>query len=225
MTRYVTRKIRKHVGKVIIPPTPEEILDDHFNYPDYIEHILNLKVDRDLLEEFFDSNEADFTPIDPRVTGAFEEFENAIIVLQKQYEEEIKDRRLSQDYNQAMKKIAQAYFDKLQSITIFKLQKEQKSDAFFIKMSELASILNQVVDIKRNIENGAENRLTAFVNREIPLGKLYIYDLTKIQNNEVYLKHKKALDRYRRNVFSKLLDDEGVQYKPIEQLHFQRKKQ
>lgn len=224
MTKYVTRKISKHVGKVIIPPTPEEILDEHFNYPDYIEHILNLKVDRDLLEEFFDSNESDFTPVDHRVTEAFEEFENTIIVLQKQYEDEIKTGTLSLDYNRAMKKIAQAYFDKLKSITTFKLQKEQKFDAFSIKMSELVSALNQVVDIKRNIENGAESRLTAFVNREIPLGKLYIYDLTKIQNSKVYLKHKKALDKYRSNVFSKLLDDKGVQYKPIEQLHFQRKK-
>ena len=224
MTKYVTRKIRKHVGKVIIPPTPEEILDDNFNYPDYIEHILNLEVDYDLLEEFFDRDKTEFTPVDPRVTEAFEEFENSIIVLQRQYEDEIKTGTLSLDYNQAMKKIAQVYFHKLKVITTFKLQEEKKIQALTTKRSELVTALNRVVDIKRNIENGAESRLTAFVNREIPLGKLYIYDLTELRNREVYLKHKKALDRYRRNVFSKLLDDEGVQYKPIEQLHFQGKK-
>ena len=124
MTRYVIRKISKNSGKVIIPPTPEEILDDNFNYPDYIERVFNLKVDRHLLEKFFDRDEADFTPVDPRITEAFEKFENSIIVLQKQYEEEIKTGNLTIDYNQAMKNIAQAYFDQLKTIN-FKLQKDK----------------------------------------------------------------------------------------------------
>ncbi len=223
MTRYITRKISKNSWKVIIPPTPEEILDDNFNYPDYIKHILNLEVDNNLLEEFFDKDETEFTPVDPRITEAFEEFENSIIILQRQYENEIKAGTLSLDYNQSMKKIAQVYFNKLKAITTLKLQKEKEFQALTAKRSELVIALNKVVDVKRNLENGA-NRLTAFVNREIPLGKLYIYDLTELQNSEVYLKHKKVLDRYKRNIFSKLLDTEGVQYKPIEQLHFQRKK-
>ena len=45
MTKYVTRKISKRRGKVIIPPTPEEILDDNFNYPDYVKRILNIKIE------------------------------------------------------------------------------------------------------------------------------------------------------------------------------------
>lgn len=223
MTKYVTRKISKLAGKVIIPPTPEEILDDQFNYPNYIERILNLKIDYDLLEKFFDSNE-DITPVDPQITKAFEEFENDIIKLQRQYEEEIKKGNLSLDYNQAMKKIAQNYFDKLKAITTFKLQKEKEFQALTVKRSELVTVLNKVIDIKRNIENNAESRLTSFVNRKIPLGKLYIYDLTQLQKSEVYLKHKKMLDRYRRIVLSRLLNNEGVQYKPIQQLNFQRKK-
>ena len=224
MTKYVTRKISKLAGKVIIPPTPEEILDDQFNYPNYIERILNLKIDYDSLEKFFDSNEKDITPVDPQITKAFEEFENDIIKLQRQYEAEIKRGNLSLDYNQAMKKIAQNYFDKLKAITTFKLQKEKEFQALTAKRSELVTVLNKVIDIKRNIENNAESRLTSFVNREIPLGKLYIYDLTQLQKSEVYLKHKKMLDRYRRIVFSILLNNEGVQYKPIQQLNFQRKK-
>lgn len=119
---YIERKISKHQSKTIIPPTPERILDDNFNYPDYIKYILNLKVDHHFLEEFFDRNETDVPVVDPRITKAFEEFENSIIVLQRQYEDEIKTGTLSLDYNQAMKKIAQAYQIQLKTI---KLQKDQ----------------------------------------------------------------------------------------------------
>ena len=220
MTKYVTRKISKRRGKVIIPPTPEEILDDNFNYHDYVKRILNIKIDNHLLEEFFESSNEDFTPADPEINKAFEDYENAIIEVQKQYE--LCHTLL--DYNQAMKNIAQSYFDRLKKLTTFKLQKEQEFQALTAKRSELVTILNRVVNIKKNIEDGAESRLLAFVNREIPLGKLYLYDLTQIQNSEVYLKHKKALDTYRRKVFSRLLDQEGAEYKPIEQLHLQRKK-
>ena len=224
MTKYVTRKTDKHIGKVIVPPTPEEILDDNFNYPDYIKHILNLEADYDLLEEFFDRDEEDVTPVNPHITEAYEEFENAIVILQKQYEDEIKTGTLSLDYNKAMKKIARTYFDKLKAITSFQLQKEAEFKAITAKRNELVTALNKVVEIKRNIEDGAESRLTAFVNREIPLGKLYIYDLIHLQNNEIYLKNKKKLDEYRRIIVGRLLNDDGVQYKPIKDLNFARKK-
>lgn len=224
MTKYVTRKTDKHIGKVIVPPTPEEILDDNFNYPDYIKHILNLEADYDLLEEFFDRDEEDVTPVNPHITEAYEEFENAIVILQKQYEDEIKTGALSLDYNKAMKKIARTYFDKLKAITSFQLQKEAEFKAITAKRNELVTALNKVVEIKRNIEDGAESRLTAFVNREIPLGKLYIYDLIHLQNNEIYLKNKKKLDEYRRIIVGRLLNDDGVQYKPIKDLNFARKK-
>lgn len=107
---------------------------------------------------------------------------------------------------------------------VFKLQKDNKFDALTAKRQELISVLKKLVDVKRNIENGAEDRLTDFVNRKIPLEKLYIYDLTQMQNSDIYLKHRKALEKYRRKVFSRLLDDEGTQYKPIEELHLKRKK-
>lgn len=223
MAGYVA-KISKSSGKVIVPPTPEEILDDNFNYPDYIKHILNLEADYDLLEEFFDRDEEDVTPVNPHITEAYEEFENAIVILQKQYEDEIKTGTLSLDYNKAMKKIARAYFDKLKAITSFQLQKEAEFKAITAKRNELVTALNKVVEIKRNIEDGAESRLTAFVNREIPLGKLYIYDLIHLQNNEIYLKNKKKLDEYRRIIVGRLLNDDGVQYKPIKDLNFARKK-
>ena len=138
--------------------------------------------------------------------------------------DEIKTGTLSLDYNKAMKKIARTYFDKLKAITSFQLQKEAEFKAITAKRNELVTALNKVVEIKRNIEDGAESRLTAFVNREIPLGKLYIYDLIHLQNNEIYLKNKKKLDEYRRIIVGRLLNDDGVQYKPIKDLNFARKK-
>ena len=225
MTRYVTRKISKNIGKIIIPPTPEEILDDNFNYPDYIEHILNLECDYDLLEEFFDRDETKFTPVDPRVTEAFKEFENSIIVLQRQYEDEIKTGTLSLDYNQVMKKIAQVYFNKLKTITTLKLQEEKKFQALTAKRSELLNTLNKVVDIKSNIEADSDKRIQAFINGEILLRKLYCYDLERaIKKSEAFSRRRIILERYHTFIFANLIKEDGVSSKPIEELNFRRKR-
>lgn len=224
INNYVTRRISKHQSKTIIPPTPEEILEDNFNYPDYIEKCLNLKIDYDLFEKFFDSSNDNYSPVDPQISEAFDDFEKSIIEIQKQYEEDLKTKNQSQDYNQAMKKVAKAYFDKLKKINELKLQKEQEFKALTAKREELVNVLNKVVGIKRKIETGSESRLTAFVNRQIPLGELYVYDLTGNTKSSIYSSHRKALERYKRHVFGTLLNTEGIEYKPISKLNFQRSK-
>lgn len=122
---YITRKISKLAGKTIIPPTPEEILTDDFNYPDYVQRMLNLKVDKILLENFFEEDEKEITLVDPNISAAFNDFENEIIEIQKQYEEDLKNKCQSLDYNAAMKEIASAYFERLKAIESFNHQRKK----------------------------------------------------------------------------------------------------
>ena len=106
----------------------------------------------------------------------------------------------------------------------FKLDQEREFQALTVKRNELLNALNKVLEIKEKIETQAETRLNAFVKREIPVTKLYIYDLIKPTNSEVYKKHRKALEKYKRQIFSRLLNDEGIEYKPIGELNFRKKK-
>lgn len=218
----VTRQKGKYKGRTITPPSPEEILDDNFNYPDYIEHILNLNGGDDFVADFFDSQE--FNPVDPFITETYNTFEEAIYLVQKQYEEDLENKTVSLDYNREMKKIAQAYFDCLKNRTTLKLQEEAKFNAIVAKMSELVTVLSKVIDIKREIETESESRLIAASEKKLPKEKLYMHDLENSQNSEAYKKHEKAFKTYRDLVYSQLENADGIQYKPIEKLNFQRKK-
>ena len=219
--QYVKHKTKKGINKAIIPPTPEEILKEDFDYSKYIQEILNQKIDFETLEELYYSISETNEPADPNIQKLYEEFENDIISIQLEYEKDPVNKDI---YNKKMKAIAQKYFENLQSLINFNLQKEREFKELIIKRKELVSVLKQMLEVKKNIELNAQNRLNDFINRKIPLGKLYIYDLTKLQTTELYRKHYKALSNYRLHVFANLLDAEGVYYKPIEQLNIKGKK-
>lgn len=219
--QYVNHKIKKGVNKAIIPPTPEEILKDDFDYSKYIDEYLNIEIDYEKLEEMYYSISENKDPVDPNIQKLYENYENEIISVQLEYEKNNIDKKLC---IKKMKIIAQKYFEDLQKLVKFKLQKENEYKELSVKRQELVNALNQMLKVKENIELNAQNRLNAFINREIPLGKLYIYDLTKLQTTELYRKHYRALSKYRLHVFANLLDTEGVYYKPIEQLNIKGKK-
>lgn len=219
--QYVKHKTKKGVNKAIIPPTPEEILKDDFDYSKYIDEYLNIEIDYEKLEEMYYSISENKDPVDPNIQKLYENYENEIISVQLEYEQNTVDK---ESCIKKMKIIAQKYFENLQKLVKFKLQKENEYKELSVKRQELVNALNQMLKVKENIELNAQNRLNAFINREIPLGKLHIYDLTKLQTTELYRKHYRALSKYRLHVFANLLDTEGVYYKPIEQLNIKGKK-
>ncbi len=106
-----------------------------------------------------------------------------------------------------------------QTVVVF----PQANQTLIAKRKELISVLKQVLNIKYNIESQAENHLNAFVNKQIPLGKLYIYDLTKLKKTKAYRQNNQKLEEYRRLVCANLQNDQNVYCKPIEQLNFKEK--
>ena len=230
MNQYVFHDIEKNTKIFIIPPTIEEILDDNFNYSDYIEQNLIKQVNsndytkKQFYQEFLDEEIPSRSPLDDALikNGLLQSYENEIITIQKQYEESPKGKSQSLNYNEAMKQIAQKYYEQLKPLIKFKLQKENEHKALIIKHMELLSVIKQVVEVKSSIESTSENRLNDFINKKIPLGKIYIYDLIHIPHGKLSSHQKKFLNKVKRQVFSNLQDQEGIYYKPISELHFKR---
>lgn len=104
-----------------------------------------------------------------------------------------------------------------------KLTKDTEEKTLVTVQKDLISVLKQVVEIKRTIEEGSEQRLEDFVDRKIPLGKLYIYDLTKMTKSEIFYQHRRNLIKFRRHVLGSLKSEDGVYSKPIGQLDFKGK--
>lgn len=220
---YVIHK-EKDTIYTIFPPYIEEVLDEDFDYPAYIQKEINQTYDKEFLEDWFDfAPEKPIRQVDSELTELLDDYENAIIPLQKAYEADLETGTFSMDYNAEMKKVAQEYQEKLENMQKLRLQKENEFKALTAKRTELVSALNQMLEVKRNIEQNSDKRLNDFVQRKIPLGNLYIYDLTHMQRGKSYSKHLRKLYEYKRHVFASMLNDEGAYYKPIKDLNFQRK--
>ncbi len=223
-TNFVTIQNGKWKGKEMLPPSIEEILKDDFDYAKYVKgsECFGTNTPSDIEIEFpidFEEKPSDNPSVEEAENHIFEDFESQIIALQRQYEEERKNQNFTIDYNQAMKEAVQQYFDKLNSLTTFKLEKEKQVQQIQGPVSDL----NQIAQIEREIEMTAEARLQAFINGEISLRKLYIYDLTRLQGTKVYHNHKRIIEDRRRKIISKLLNGEGASYRPIEELNFRKK--
>lgn len=220
---YVIHK-EKNTIYTIFPPYIEEVLDKDFDYPAYIQKEINQIYDKEFLEDWFDfTPEKPIKQVDHELAKLWDDYENAIIALQKAYEDDLENGSFSMDYNAEMKKVAQEYQEKLENMQKLKLQKENEFKALTAKRTELVSALSQMLEVKRNIEENSDKRLNDFVQRKIPLGKLYIYDLTHLKKGKPYSEHLKRLYYYRRHVLASMLNDEGAYYKQIKDLNFQRK--
>lgn len=223
MTKDVTRRISKNRSKTIIPPPPKEILDANFNYSDYIERILNQKIDNKIIQDFLYNQPEEIIPVDPKITKVFEEFEEEIKKIQHLYEEDLQNGRVTLDYNQEMKKIAQDYFDKLKAIEILKLQRENQFKALTAKRQELINVLQQMIELRSKIENNSEQRLQDFMDKKISWQDLYIYDLMQLANNDTYRSHGKTLSDSDQKAIVSLANEQGTYYKPLGELDTQRK--
>lgn len=222
--KYIIRKINDNQHRIILPPAPEEILDSNFDYSNYVEKVLNTKVDSSALEDIYHNTPENITPDITKIERLFNNFENKIIKIQSTYENDLNAGTITMDYNEEMKKIAEEYFQKLEALVTYKLQKEKNFQALTAKRAELVSVLKQVLAIKANIENNSNARLHSFINREMPLGQLYLYDLTHIKNTDISKRERQILNKYRRQVFANLISEEGAYTKPIDQLHIKGKK-
>ena len=226
LKHWVERKVGKYKGKYIIAPSLEEILQDDFDYEKFVEEFFKRDYSDDSYSELLEAQEQK-QPLKPEELPVIEilnQFEDEISDLQEQYENDLVNGTITKDYNVAMKQVAEKYNILLLEQIHFKLQKEKKQKTLIAKQTELISALKQVAEVKKNIEEGSNDRLESLVNHEIPLGKLYAYDLTKLYNRDVYHRHRQLIDKYQRLVFGNLADQEGIYYKPIEELHFKGNK-
>ena len=90
--QYVKHKTKKGINKAIIPPTPEEILKDDFDYSKYIDEYLNMEIDYEKLEEMYYSISENKDPVDPNIQKIYDYYENEIISVKLEYEQNTVDK-------------------------------------------------------------------------------------------------------------------------------------
>ena len=122
---YAWHEITKGARVIILPPSIDEVLEDNFNYPDYIKKYLKerQKIDYEYLTKLYyreiseDEIVDEGKPLKDMLIelGLNDNFEREIIQIQKIYEDDLKDKKVTLDYNNDMKLVAQKYNDILQS--------------------------------------------------------------------------------------------------------------
>lgn len=121
--KYVFHTTKKNGRIMIMPPTIEDVLNDNFNYPDYIEKYAKKNSetdDSDYLDKLYFKE-----PIDQEVhmrspledilvdEGLYEAYETDMCNLQRKYEEDLSNNSQTIDYNEEMKKVAQSYYNQI----------------------------------------------------------------------------------------------------------------
>lgn len=209
---YAWHEIAKGVRVIILPPSIDEVLENNFNYPDYIKKYLieRQKIDDEYLTKLYYREISEDEIIDEgkplRNTlielGLNDDFEREIIQIQKIYEDDLKEKKATLDYNNLMKLIAQKYYD------ILKKSANKDSDNI-LKQKELIA---------------AKERLNDYQEGKISFGKLYISDLQKVKRNEIKVKDRKRLIKNFQTVLYALQSEEGIYDKKVEELNLRRKR-
>lgn len=209
---YAWHEIAKGVRVIILPPSIDEVLENNFNYPDYIKKYLieRQKIDDEYLTKLYYREISEDEIIDEgkplRNTlielGLNDDFEREIIQIQKIYEDDLKEKKATLDYNNLMKLIAQKYYD------ILKKSANKDSD-YILKQKELIA---------------AKERLNDYQEGKISFGKLYISDLQKVKRNEIKVKDRKRLIKNFQTVLYALQSEEGIYDKKVEELNLRRKR-
>lgn len=216
-----------HVGRNGLPipigqPMPEEVLSEDFDYSKYVEDQLSDLSDEEL-DDLLYSKREHLEPLKGDELTFFNNYLEAIAAIQTIYEKDLKNGSVSIDYNKAMKEIAQKYFNALQNQIKYRLKRQNTIKRLTFKRKKHTSALKKINRQKPSFQANSDERIQAFLNGKIPLGKLYYYDLNRALQNEVYSRHKRNLERYRKHLLSKLINYEGIYDKPIEELNFQGK--
>lgn len=209
---YAWHEIAKGARVIILPPSIDEVLENNFNYPDYIKKYLieRQKIDDEYLTKLYYREISEDEIIDEgkplRNTlielGLNDDFEREIIQIQKIYEDDLKEKKATLDYNNLMKLIAQKYYD------ILKKSANKDSDNI-LKQKELIA---------------AKDRLNDYQEGKISFGKLYISDLQKVKRNEIKVKDRKRLIKNFQTVLYALQSEEGIYDKKVEELNLRRKR-
>lgn len=206
----------------IDPPIPEEVLSEDFDYSKYIEKEIQPLSDEEIDELLYSKNE----PLEPpkyEESQIFNNYINKIKTIQMIYEDDLKTGLVSIDYNKAMKEIAQNYFNFLQRQIKYRLKHKKNIKRLSIKRKNKFFSSRTITRRKSPIEADSDKRIQAFLNKEIPLGKLYYYDLKRALKSEIYIRHRRNLENYRRFFLANLITTDGIYSKPIEELNFRRK--
>ena len=209
---YAWHEIAKGVRVIILPPSIDEVLENNFNYPDYIKKYLieRQKIDDEYLTKLYYREISEDEIIDEGKPlrnmlielGLNDDFEREIIQIQKIYEDDLKEKKATLDYNNLMKLIAQKYYD------ILKKSANKDSD-YILKQKELIA---------------AKERLNDYQEGKISFGKLYISDLQKVKRNEIKVKDRKRLIKNFQTVLYALQSEEGIYDKKVEELNLRRKR-
>lgn len=209
---YAWHEITKGVRVIILPPSIDEVLENNFNYPDYIKEYLieRQKIDDEYLTKLYYREISEDEIIDEgkplRNTlielGLNDDFEREIIQIQKIYEDDLKEKKATLDYNNLMKLIAQKYYDILQ-------KSANKDSDNILKQKELIA---------------AKERLNDYQEGKISFGKLYISDLQKVKRNEIKVKDRKRLIKNFQTILYALQSGEGIYDKKVEELNLRRKR-
>ena len=209
---YAWHEIAKGARVIILPPSIDEVLENNFNYPDYIKKYLieRQKIDDEYLTKLYYREISEDEIIDEGKKkkntlielGLNDDFEREIIQIQKIYEDDLKEKKATLDYNNLMKLIAQKYYD------ILKKSANKDSD-YILKQKELIA---------------AKERLNDYQEGKISFGKLYISDLQKVKRNEIKVKDRKRLIKNFQTVLYALQSEEGIYDKKVEELNLRRKR-
>lgn len=209
---YAWHEIAKGARVIILPPSIDEVLENNFNYPDYIKKYLieRQKIDDEYLTKLYYREISEDEIIDEGKPlrnmlielGLNDDFEREIIQIQKIYEDDLKEKKATLDYNNLMKLIAQKYYD------ILKKSANKDSDNI-LKQKELIA---------------AKERLNDYQEGKISFGKLYISDLQKVKRNEIKVKDRKRLIKNFQTVLYALQSEEGIYDKKVEELNLRRKR-
>lgn len=209
---YAWHEITKGVRVIILPPSIDEVLENNFNYPDYIKKYLieRQKIDDEYLTKLYYREISEDEIIDEVKPlrnmlielGLNDDFEREIIQIQKIYEDDLKEKKATLDYNNLMKLIAQKYYDILQ-------KSANKDSDNILKQKELIA---------------AKERLNDYQEGKISFGKLYISDLQKVKRNEIKVKDRKRLIKNFQTILYALQSEEGIYDKKVEELNLRRKR-
>ena len=209
---YAWHEIAKGVRVIILPPSRDEVLENNFNYPDYIKKYLieRQKIDDEYLTKLYYREISEDEIIDEGKPlrnmlielGLNDDFEREIIQIQKIYEDDLKEKKATLDYNNLMKLIAQKYYDILQ-------KSANKDSDNILKQKELIA---------------AKERLNDYQEGKISFGKLYISDLQKVKRNEIKVKDRKRLIKNFQTILYALQSEEGIYDKKVEELNLRRKR-
>lgn len=227
--------IRNGNGDYIDEPTIEDVLDDNFDYSIYRKNsIKNTRDDKGYTDEdidieqlyealFCESSKEEIVEVKEEVKILNEYYER-IRDVQWDYE---RDNSVNPTYT--MKVIAKTYADKLSEYEMLQETREKLVNVLrkvVLKKDEIEKERFEEERRKQVLRDESLNRINMFLNREISLGGLCLYDIDVLKKSDIYRLNRRKFDKYIRYIFSHLdpnTDYDDKMHTPIIELPKQKK--